>query len=138
MVVIASLLALIFFVLGGLHFYWAIFGIQIPESVYTSRENGNQMEYTPGRLASSAVGVVLFAFSFLFFNRVLIWVNFPLEFYLVLGIGILFLLRGVGDFKYLGLFKTVRKTPFAKMDTRFYTPLCFCIAGMVFALVVWY
>ena len=105
MMVFASLLALIFLVLSGLHFYWALFGIQIPENVYPSREYGNQMEYSPGRFASSAVGSVLLSFRFLFLNRVLQWVNFPFEFYLVLGIGILFLLRGVGDFKYLGLFK---------------------------------
>ncbi|MEM8764243.1 MAG: DUF3995 domain-containing protein [Bacteroidota bacterium] len=138
MIPIAVTLALIFLILGGLHFYWAVFGIQNPEKVYPSQKDGNPLGYTPGKFASSLVGVVLLLFGLLFLNPVLSLFVFPLEFYVLMGIGILFLLRGIGDFKYLGLFKTVSETPFAKMDTRFYTPLCFCIAGMVFALLVLY
>ncbi|MEL6974277.1 MAG: DUF3995 domain-containing protein [Bacteroidota bacterium] len=138
MIPIASILALIFIVLGGLHFYWAFFGMKNPEKLYPGRKDGTPMDYTPGKLASSLVGVVLFLFAFLFLNRFLQLYAFAFEFYVLWGIGILFLLRGIGDFKYLGLFKSVRETAFAKMDTRFYTPLCFCIAGMVFAMQVLY
>ncbi|MEO1487181.1 MAG: DUF3995 domain-containing protein [Bacteroidota bacterium] len=138
MIAIASILALIFFFLGSVHFYWAFFGISNPEKVYPSRENGAQMEYTPGKFASSVVGVVLLLFALLFLNRILQFFVFPWEYYVLLGIGTLFFLRGMGDFKYLGLFKKVRGTPFAKMDTQYYTPLCFCIAGMVFALQLLY
>lgn len=138
MTLLASLLALLFSALGGLHFYWAVYGIQNPEKVYPSKKDGSQMEYTPSRLACILVGVVLFLFAFLFLNRFLQVFIFEFEFYLLMAVGALFLLRAIGDFKYVGLFKSVRETPFAKMDTRFYTPLCFCIAGMVFALQMLY
>lgn len=96
------------------------------------------MDYTPGKFATSVVGVVLFLFAFLFLNTFLQLFSFAHEFYVLSGIGILFLLRGIGDFKYLGLFKSVKETPFGKMDTRFYTSLCFSVAGMVFALQILY
>jgi catechol 2,3-dioxygenase-like lactoylglutathione lyase family enzyme len=35
-----------------------------------------------------------------------------------------FLLRAVGDFRLVGFFKRVRGTPFARWDTRLFSPLC--------------
>ena len=40
----------------------------------------------------------------------------------------LFFLRAIGEFRYVGFFKRVRDTAFAKADTRFYSPLCVFIA----------
>jgi Protein of unknown function (DUF3995) len=39
-------------------------------------------------------------------------------------IAFVFLARAIGDFKYAGFFKKVKGTPFAKNDSRFYSPLC--------------
>jgi len=38
------------------------------------------------------------------------------------------LARAVGDFKYVGFFKTVRASRFAVLDTWFYSPLCALLA----------
>ena len=46
----------------------------------------------------------------------------------VWGVAAAFLLRAIGDFRYLGLFKTVRDTAFARNDSWFYSPLCVVIA----------
>ena len=46
----------------------------------------------------------------------------------VWGVAAAFLLRAIGDFRYLGLFKTVRDSAFARNDSRFYSPLCIVIA----------
>jgi hypothetical protein len=32
-------------------------------------------------------------------------------------------LRALGEFRYIGFFKRVRGTPFARMDSRYYSPL---------------
>ena len=40
----------------------------------------------------------------------------------------LFALRAVGDFRYVGLFRRVRGTPFARWDQWLFTPLCVSIA----------
>lgn len=43
------------------------------------------------------------------------------------------LLRSIGEFRALGFFKRVRSTPFARMDTWVYSPLCLLLS----ALTVW-
>lgn len=44
------------------------------------------------------------------------------------------LLRGVGEFRYVGLFKRVKGSRFARNDTRFYSPLCLMLAAGLFYL----
>jgi hypothetical protein len=54
-----------------------------------------------------------------------------------LVISVIFLIRAVGDFKYIGFFKRIQETPFAKMDSKFYSPLClsiFIIGILIFLL----
>lgn len=46
------------------------------------------------------------------------------------GIALVFLLRAIGEFRLVGLFKCVRDTPFARWDTLVYSPLCVAIAAM--------
>jgi len=52
--------------------------------------------------------------------RVLSWISYAL------AAGLL--ARAVGEFKYLGFFKRVRDSPFAKLDTLLYSPLCLLLA----------
>ncbi len=40
------------------------------------------------------------------------------------AISAIFILRAIGDFKYVGFFKSVTGTEFASLDTMFYSPLC--------------
>ncbi|MGB0523270.1 MAG: DUF3995 domain-containing protein [Flammeovirgaceae bacterium] len=47
------------------------------------------------------------------------------------AISILFLLRAIGEFKYVGFFKQVADTPFAHYDTLVYSPLCVVIALLI-------
>jgi hypothetical protein len=51
------------------------------------------------------------------------------------GIPIVFMLRAIGDFKYIGFFKQVKGTGFASLDTLFFSPLCLFIALAGFLLV---
>jgi hypothetical protein len=47
----------------------------------------------------------------------------------LLALGLL--VRAVGDFKYVGFFKRVRGSPFARMDTVVYSPLCLLLSAGV-------
>ena len=49
------------------------------------------------------------------------------------GVAIVLVLRRIGDFRYVGLFKRYRDTPFARLDTWFFTPLVLAraLAGAV-------
>jgi hypothetical protein len=45
-----------------------------------------------------------------------------------------FMLRAIGEFKYVGFFKKVRKTAFGLNDTKFYSPLCLLI-GLLMMII---
>jgi Protein of unknown function (DUF3995) len=45
-----------------------------------------------------------------------------------------FLLRGVGDFRYVGLFKSIGEEPFRSWDTWLFSPLCVAVAVAAFAV----
>ena len=39
----------------------------------------------------------------------------------------IFILRAIGDFRYVGFFKSVKQSAFARADSRYYSPLCLLI-----------
>jgi hypothetical protein len=48
--------------------------------------------------------------------------------YAMIAISGIFILRFIGDFKYVGIFKKYRHSTFASHDTYLYSPLCLIIA----------
>jgi len=87
--------------------------------------------FTPSRKSTVGVGVVLLLFSALvaataglisvgLSRKALSWLSFTL------AIGLL--ARAVGEFKYVGFFKRVRGSRFARLDTLVYSPLCLLLA----------
>ena len=51
---------------------------------------------------------------------------------LAFGLAITFAGRAIGDFRLVGLFKRVRGTGFAKLDTWIYAPLCLGLGVAIF------
>ena len=51
-------------------------------------------------------------------------------------LGAVFLLRAVGDFRYVGFFKRHTDTRFARLDTLFYSPLCLLLSALVFGAIL--
>ena len=49
-------------------------------------------------------------------------------------IPIIFILRAIGEFKYVGFFKRIKQTEFGKLDTKFFSPLCLTI-GLIGILI---
>ena len=95
--------------------------------------------FVPSTRATVAVGLVLLVFACLvaatagflptgISQRVLSWLCYALA----LGL----FARAVGEFKYVGFFKRVRESRFARLDTFVYSPLCLVLAVGV-ALVAW-
>jgi Protein of unknown function (DUF3995) len=52
----------------------------------------------------------------------------------VWGLSLVFLLRAFGNFTTFGFFKTVTGTPFARLDTWLYSPLCLVLAALAAGL----
>ena len=49
----------------------------------------------------------------------------------------IFIIRAIGEFKYVGFFKKIQQTVFAEADTKWFTPLSLCIGclGLVIQLL---
>ncbi len=131
--VLAMLLSIVLIFLAGLHFYWSIFGIKDPAAVLPTSLESNTVK-TPGKLMAVMVGIVLLGFAFIFINKVVVYVDYPWLRYITIGIGIIFIIRALGDFKYVGFFKTAKNSKFSALDTRYYSPLCFLMGILVLIL----
>lgn len=116
----------IFIMLSFVHVYWAMNGSLGKEGVIPTRNDGEAL-FEPGIVGTFIVAAILGIFAFITTGSLGIFEAFlsnNLIKYATLAIGILFLLRAMGDFKYVGFFKSIKETPFAKNDSRYFSPLC--------------
>ncbi|MDC1540332.1 DUF3995 domain-containing protein [Flavobacteriaceae bacterium] len=137
--ILSILLSIILFGLGLIHFNWVFGGkFGFAESLPT-KESGERV-LNPKKNDSAIVGIGLTTFGlFYIFKSGLFEYNLP-EWIMKYGswiIPIIFLLRAMGEFKYIGFFKRVKKTDFGKLDTKFFSPLCLIIGvlGVIIQLM---
>ncbi|PWN70221.1 DUF3995 domain-containing protein [Chryseobacterium phosphatilyticum] len=119
-------LTLILASIAIIHIYWAFGGSWGKQQAVPTTPTGVPL-FAPGFVASFGVGAVLTCF--------IILVNLgnsdyiPQKIYtsLLALVALIFLIRSIGDFKYVGFFKKVNETNFARLDKRYYSPLCLTI-----------
>ena len=130
MKVVGIILSVIFIVLSFIHLYWAVGGKWAIDKVLPTTVSGTKM-LEPGFWGTIIICIFLGSFAWYYLQiSGLLWVAWPpwLSTFSGWFIPGLFLLRVIGDFKFVGLFKKVKATPFARMDKIFYIPLCLLIA----------
>ncbi|MEP5612785.1 MAG: DUF3995 domain-containing protein [Cyclobacteriaceae bacterium] len=132
--------SLIFALLSLIHLNWGFGGDWgFDKSLPTTAEGKRVLN--PKSRDSMIVGVGLFFFSMFYMIKAeIIFIDLPPLVVSTVGwlIPIVFLLRAMGDFKYIGFFKKLTSTDFASRDTRLYSPLCLFIGvnGVLIALHV--
>ena len=132
----STVLFFIFLTLATIHFYW-VFGGKwgLKNAIPTKKENEN-INFKPSSFATFLVGLFLTLFACFY----LIQANFiaftlpKWASYLLWVLPSVFLLRSIGDFKYVGFFKQIKTTVFAKSDTKLFSPLCFTISFLGFLI----
>ncbi|MGY4386302.1 hypothetical protein ACVWYN_003353 [Pedobacter sp. UYP24] len=120
----------IFLLLSILHFYWAIGGQLWYGDVLPTNSSGLKV------LNPSIMGTLTIAIGLLLLALITIGNNGLFDKYInrkyfrygTLGIAIVFFLRAIGDFKFVGFFKTITQTGFAINDTQIFSPLCLFVA----------
>jgi uncharacterized membrane-anchored protein len=124
--------ALVFGLLALLHLYWVLGGKWALANALPQHLTADYRPvFQPGRLLTCLVAGTLLIWLLL---NILPWLpvntflNDTVRRYSLLVIGLLFGLRTIGDFRYVGLTKQIRETPFAVRDTNLYTPLCGALA----------
>ena len=138
--ILGTIESLIFFLLSILHLSWAFGRKWGFEEAIPTNEQGERM-LNPTRKDSAIVGIGLLFFAL--FYRIKIGI-IPIELPIwVLGlagwiISSIFLLRAMGDFKYVGFFKQVTETDFGRNDTKYYAPLCLTLGlnGILIELIL--
>jgi hypothetical protein len=131
--VLAILISIVLIILAILHFFWALFGIKDPEAVLPASTESKTVK-VPGKFMAVLGGIILLGFAFVFINKVIFYVDFPWLRYVSIGIGVVFIVRALGDFKYVGFFKTAKNSKFSALDTRYYSPLCLLMGALILIL----
>lgn len=137
--ILSIVLTLIFTFLGGIHFYWLLGGDWGVNKVIPTKSKTTPVFETP-QIATLMVGLVLLSFALIYLLKLQL---FTLPFsdwfihYTYWVIPTIFILRAIGEFKYVGFFKKIKDTEFAKADSKLFSPLCFAIgvAGVLIQIV---
>lgn len=122
-----------------IHFYWALGGRKWADRVFPQVEGTDKPVFTAGNGATILVAFIFLAFSGVIFLKTFgaffridnLWMDRS-----IWGIAALFLLRAIGDFKYVGFTKSIRSTNFAAYDTKFFTPLSLFIGLMIVVMAL--
>ncbi len=119
--------ATIFTLLGCLHLFWMFGGKWGLAQSYPTSESGDKQMLNPGPVACLGVALGLLGFAFYNCSLGIGFVQsqpFRATRWVIWAIAGIFLLRALGDFRYVGFFKKVKNTEFGRMDTKWYAPLC--------------
>jgi Protein of unknown function (DUF3995) len=119
----------ILLLLSVLHVYWAAAGTGTGRAALP--EQDGVPLFRPGPGVTLGVAFLLLAAATLVAARAgLIAVPVPPALIRTgnASVGVVFLARAVGDFRYVGFGKRVTGTAFARWDTRLYSPLCALVA----------
>lgn len=137
--ILSILLSLILIGLGITHFNWVIGGKHGFAESLPTKENGERV-LNPKKIDTAIVGIGLTAFG-LFYVLQSDLINYNLPVWILKYVGwiipAIFILRAIGEFKYVGFFKRIKQTNFGKLDTKFFSPLCLGIGiiGIIIELI---
>lgn len=121
------------FILGSIatiHFYWLVGGKWGIANALPASQSG-QTVLKPRMIETLVVAIGLTFMAFLHLaNTGLTAISLPdwLNTYGLRAIAFIFLIRAIGEFRYLGFFKKIKNTKFAQLDTWFYSPLCLLLS----------
>lgn len=136
MVTLSILVSLIMLFVSALHFYWALGGKYGLKSAGPSLEGIK--DFVPSGKIIFVVACLLLGLSILAIQLVnpsdIIKNNVK---YFGYCVAFVFIVRSIGDFKYVGFFKKVYNSPFAKLDTKYFSPLILFL-GVSYAVLAVY
>lgn len=110
-----------------LHVYWAFGGRLGVGAVIPSKAGEYKPAFVPGKMGTLSVAILILAVCF-----ILLVQGGYMDYFIANTItrtgciisAFVFFLRAIGDFRYVGFFKKIKHSVFAKYDSWFYSPLC--------------
>jgi hypothetical protein len=136
---LSLILILVFTFLGLIHFSWVFGNTWGLEASLPTKEFGEKV-LNPKKIETAIVGIGLCLFAAFYLDYGIFHFGFLSDtVYLVISwiIPSIFLLRSLGDFKYVGFFKKIKNTTFGRMDSKIFSPLCLILGtiGVVLNLI---
>jgi hypothetical protein len=128
---IISITSLILISIGILHVFWAFGGKWGVNMVLPTKDDSQLPVLEPRMAGTLFIGLLCFFASVLLLvqaDLITIIKISPLSKWLCIAGGTVFLLRAIGDGRYVGFFKKIKHTRFAKQDTALYSPICVWIS----------
>ena len=129
-------LFLIFLFLSAIHFYWAFGGRWAKDAGIPTNESNSKV-ISPGFLSTVIIALGLLGFGvFVLAERKILSIPIPtpVNKYGLWIIATIFLVRAIGEFRYVGFFKKIKHTRFGRNDTNYYSPLCLVIGILTIIL----
>lgn len=117
--------AIILIIISAIHFYWTFGGKWATDRVFPEIKSTKPIK--PSILATVVVAFAFLGFAIVYLNQInLFSIKLPqiIEHYGTWVLCFIFIIRAIGEFKYIGFFKTIKNSKFAELDTKFYSPLC--------------
>ena len=134
---LSFLLFTVFAILGGFHFYWLFGGTYGVKQVIPTKGPTTVNKQAIPPFATLIVALGLVSCGLLYLIKVEIFVLPIASWIIEYGLWFIpsiFILRAIGEFNYVGFFKKIRDTEFAKADSRLFSPLCLAI-GVIGLLI---
>jgi len=122
MFTLSIIVSFIMLIVASLHFYWVFGGKYGLMSAGPSLEGDK--DFIPSRILTLVVAVILLGFSILAIQLVS-----PIELlkdyihYIGYLVSAIFVIRAIGDFKYVGFFKKMYNSNFSTLDTKYFSPV---------------
>ena len=116
--------------ISAIHFYWLFGGKWGTDAALPTGKDGG-LALKPGIFETLVVATGLLFMALLHIDKAgLIALNLPswIDDYALKIIAFIFLIRAIGEFRYVGFFKKIKNTTFGRLDTRFYSPLCLLLS----------
>ena len=130
---------LILMFLSIIHFLWA-FGVKWGYKAVLPADEENNLKLKPSKTITIIVACLLaFAAVLYAVKAKIVTVYFVPNLLVNVGLYIVlvvFFIRSIGDFKYVGFFKKTKNTMFAKNDTKYFSPLCLFLS--IISMVILY
>ncbi len=121
-----------------LHVYWACGGRWGSKVAVPVKEGGDGPTFVPSKTGTLLVAVLIVIAAMLILMQGGYLQSFQANIISKIGCIVctfVFFIRAIGDFKYVGFFKKITHSQFARNDTWFYSPLCLCF-GVVYMFVL--
>ncbi|WBX78201.1 DUF3995 domain-containing protein [Tenacibaculum ovolyticum] len=130
---------LILIFLSIIHFLWSA-GVKWGYKAVLPTDEENNLKLKPSKIITIIVACLLaFAAVLYAVKAKIVTVYFVPNSIVNVGLYIVlvvFFIRSIGDFKYVGFFKKTKNTMFAKNDTKYFSPLCLFLS--IISMVILY